>query len=209
VAILKDWALRKVEIELIVPLGATALIHVGHVVQLNWSEQIEDFMFIGPSRMHAVLVPAIWRKSRVEKVEGLHTALHLETKKSAHELTLREVFARAKENPKLDDAMNQLRTWQKLRCDLIVLLNQGKTGIFFIGNVVELSPSIFTLVAPDNKLQLLVDLKHFTNMRLEITDRDTVLDLVTRDGECLMISDRTTNPEDIFQRFNALTAHIH
>lgn len=204
-----DWSARHAEVDFILGVpGEAALRFSGHVVQLRLSAEFDDFMFVGGAGMTVSLIPAMWPSSLIETWADVKVSLFVRARKGESGFTLTESFFKAKETPNLKEALGQLRTWQKLNVEVAVLLHQGQTGIFFLGNVVEVAPDSFSFVHVRKELQLVANINGYSNIRIDVIGMQTTVDMVTKDGESLVITDRKGDLEEMFKNIGSLSSRI-
>jgi hypothetical protein len=176
VKLLKEWASNDTEIELVAHVGAASLMHLGRVVELGWSNQIDDFMFIANSGLRVLLTPAIWRQSSLESLTS--RSLHvLDYEGSRSSLTVREVVRPKKNTPNGSMIREQFRAWAKLNAELGVQLTSGRHAMFFLGFVAELSNGAFSFIQVARAIQLMLVLDDFNYMEIGHRNAKVVIDL--------------------------------
>jgi hypothetical protein len=208
---LRDWAMRNVEVEFIIPLAGGSITHLGRIIETSSDGGIADFHFASRSGMRAMLVPQLFPKSQVDNVGGLQNGLYVEGKRNGeHGFTVREYLFERKPNPNLESVLEKLRTWARLQLDLHVFLSEGAHAISFLGQARELSSGMFSFARPSAAAQLIIRVEEYKYMKLKSEDDKSHITLIDpRTEELCVVSDTATQPEALFRRFAEVSSTIH
>jgi hypothetical protein len=208
---LRDWANRKVNLELILSLAGGALSHRGTIRETRFGS-ISDFNFVTNNGIRISLVPQLFPKSSVEIIKGLGVGLYVEgkTKDDGLSFTIREHEIDARPNPNLKIVLAKLQTWAKLNLPLHVFVSQGLQVLSLLAEAKQLSSGLFCVMQSSGPTQLLFRVEEYKHVSIESKDGKTTVTLFDPNtGDYCMLSDGASTSETIFKQFAEISSKIH
>ncbi len=213
VQLLRNWAKRDAEVELIVPNGGVALAYVGHIVEVSISDDFDDFMFLSSaSKLRVLLYPWSWRQSKIEKTGGVYVSIYIsEGGRSSTHVCIRETLIKRKPNQNLSKALAQLKSWAQSNTKLLILFGSGPHWLAFFGNANAISDAQFSLSEEKSaQLQLLVTVSDFEYIDVKQEGERAFVTLAHADSEwTCSIATAPTRIQDLFKQVPLRSKYIH
>lgn len=207
--LLRKWAKEKTEVELIVNWQTIAMSHKGTIVELDWSEHVDDFMFLSNNRTHVLLSPLIWKHSEVAE-SPFGPALHLGDSTGLQTtVTLRATPNAQATATAHSQALEQLRLWDRLKTKLYVMLNQGAYALSLVGLATELSDGVFGFTQINSPNQMLIVVDGYQKSEVKDENGRRTVHLISRDSGSCIVSDTPNDPENVFKQFDLRSSFIH
>jgi hypothetical protein len=201
---LHAWAKGRTKLELIVHGEVCQSRYLGKVTDISISG-VPAFEFVG----HGVkvrLLPDSWSRACLIPA-GEKAALEVYGKRGNESFAIEEFQRHGPDTVSFRKVLDQLTSWSTMKAELSVSFSIGPCIPSFVSRIKVIEPSgVFSFFG--NRSSLLVDIREYDTMNVELQDQHTVVFLIdsARRGACLRISDAPMDDAQVLEQFQSGTA---
>lgn len=205
-ALLQKWADKRIELEYSARAGVT---FTGTLSELSLDERRTSFLFRNDFGIHAVLSTDLYDQIEVNEIGDLPINVGFFRKGDFSDgFSVRPKDERAKSKRDLKRVYELFRHWERLNTMLMVSTGDGMRITVARGKVKELSDRFLFTIADTETVHLVApDQSTFAHFEAE-GDELTVMLYNEKSGMHFTVTNRVERPEDVINRFSALTTLI-
>jgi len=204
--LLQEWADKHIELDYSARSGVT---FTGTLSELRLDERRTSFLFRNDFGVHAVLSTDLYDRIEVAEIGNLPINVGFFRIDDFNDgFSVRPKHERAKANRDVERVYELFRRWERL--DTILMVNSGDGMRITVarGKVKELSDRFMFSIA-DTETVHLVAPGQGTSVYIEAEgDEVTVMLYNEKSGMHFTVTNRVERPEDVINRFSALTTLI-
>jgi hypothetical protein len=205
-AFLQEWADKRIELEYSARAGVT---FTGRLSELRLDERRTSFLFTNDFGVHAVLSTDLYDRIEVTEIGSLPINVGFFREGAFSDgFSVKPKDERAKPKRDLKRVYELFRHWERLNTMLIVNTGDGMRINVARGKVKELSDRFMFTIAETETIHLVTP-DRSTSVHLEGEgDEVTIMLYNDKSGMHFTVTNRLERPEDVINRFSALTRLI-
>ncbi|QHN03421.1 hypothetical protein FTO74_08630 [Granulicella sp. WH15] len=205
-ALLQEWADKRIELEYSARAG---VIFTGTLSELSLDERRTSFLFRNDFGVHAVLSTDLYDRIEVTEIGDLPINVGFFRQGDFSDgFSARPKDERAKPKRDLKRVCELFRHWERLDTMLMVNTGDGMRITVACGKVKELSDRFMFTIADTETIHLIAP-DQSTSVHFESEgDEVSVMLYNDKSGMHFTVTNRLERPEDVINRFSALTTLI-